>query len=171
MRIIGNGGHASVVREVYAAMQAHPDFRWIYDDCIFIAVGDNAVRKREAEAIAVPMLARIPNPFATLIHPSAVVSSSATIGEGSVIMAGAVVQAGAEIGKHCILNSGCVVDHHCILRDYVHIAPGAHLCGGVEVGEGALVAVCVGVAPNTKIAAWSLVKARKIEIWYPAPTA
>ena len=144
-RIIGDGGHAKVVRE---CISARGD--------TFIAVGDNRARKREAEAHQ--------GPFAVMVHPSAVVSPKADIGDGTVIMAGAVVQAGALIGRHCIVNTCASVDHDCVLEDYVHIAPDAHLCGNVRVGEGTLVAVGASIAPNTKIPAWSIVKASRLQI-------
>ena len=150
MKIIGDGGHAAVVREIINPYA--PDRGYA-----FVAIGDNAARKREIEALKGYLLD-------TLIHSKAVVSPDAEIGAGTVIMAGAVVQAHAKIGIGCIINSGATVDHHCILEDYVHIAPGAHLCGNVHVGEGTLVGVGVGIAPNTTIPAWSLVKARRLEI-------
>lgn len=123
------------------------------DDGWIIAVGDNVARKSEAE--------RIGGTFGVAIHPSAVVSPSARIGDGTIIMAGAVVQAAAVIGRHCIINTGASVDHDCVLEDFVHIAPGAHLCGWVDVGEGALVGVGVGIEPGVIIPAWSIVKREK----------
>ena len=145
MNFIGNGGHASVLLEF-----AIPQNAWI------IAVGDNRTRKLMAETKD--------QEWGVMIHPSAVVSPSAKIGVGTVIMAGAVVQANARIGRHCIINSCASVDHDAVVSDYAHIAPGAHLCGHVEVGEGALVGAGVCVAPMGKIPAWTLVKARKLEM-------
>ena len=147
VNIIGDGGHASVIREMAAGRI----------EGAFVAIGDNAARKREAEALQGYR-------HAILIHPSAVVSPSAAIGAGTVIMAGVIVQTAARIGEHVILNTGCTVDHSCVIGDYAHIAPGAHLCGHVEIGEGTLVGVGVGIAPGCKIPAWSLVKARRLEI-------
>jgi len=148
MKIIGNGGHARVIA---AMLDGNTE------DGTVIAVGDNAARKREAETHA-------GGTFPILIGAGVFVAKSVMVGEGTVIMSGAVIQAGARIGKFCIINTGASVDHDCVLGDYVHIAPGAHLCGHVEVGEGTLVGVGVGVAPGCKIPAWSLVKARRLEI-------
>jgi acetyltransferase EpsM len=147
--ILGNGGHASVIRSFYK------------DEGGIVAIGDNATRKRvvlEHEGMRPPML------YAKAIHPSAIIAEGVPIGIGTVIMAGVILQTGARIGRHVILNTGCVVDHDCVIGDYAHIPPGAHLCGGVEVGEGALVGVGVGIAPGCKIPAWSLVKAARLEI-------
>lgn len=158
IRIIGNGGHASVVRDVIAAIFGRNDLTIDFE---FVAIGDNRIRQREAEKLTKPIYA--------LIHPSAVISPSAKIGVGTIVMAGAIVQANVTIGKHCILNSNSVVDHGCTLEDYVHIAPGAHLCGGVRVGEGSLIGVGVGIAPLAEVPPWSLVKARSWEV-VPLPS-
>jgi acetyltransferase EpsM len=150
VKIIGDGGHAAVVRDLLMGMNFTESYA-------VIAVGDNAARKREAESLQGYL-------FASIAHPTAWISPSAQIGAGTVIMAGVVVQANARIGKHVILNTSCSVDHGCVIGDYAHIAPGAHLCGHVEIGDGALVGVGVGIAPGCKIPAWSLVKARRLEI-------
>jgi len=151
MKIIGGGGHGAVVRDLVARLTTERE------GSSFIAVGDNMARKKEAEA-------RSHDYFDSLVHPLACVSPSARIGAGTIVMAHAVIAARAVVGKHCIVNHGATVDHDCVIGDYAHIAPGAHLCGNVEIGEGALVGVGVGIAPGCKIPAWSLVKARRLEI-------
>ena len=150
MKIIGNGGHAAVVRDVARFLAHEPDGH-------FIAVGDNRSRQREAR--------RRPRArFVILIHPWAYVAPDVKIGAGTIIMAGAIVQPTCVIGRHVIVNTNSVVEHHCRIGDFVHIGPGAHLCGGVKVGTGALIGVGVGIAPGAKIPAGSLVKARRLEI-------
>ena len=114
MKIIGDGGHAAVLKDF-------PVPHGVAEGLI-IAVGDNLTRKRianEQEGMRPPIV------YAKLVHPLACVSPSARIGVGSVVMAYAVIAANAVIGKHCIVNHGATVDHHCIIGDYAHIAPGA----------------------------------------------
>ena len=160
MIIIGDGGHARVVRELLDELTP----KWTLDACgwklsddyVVIAIGDNAARKRKAETTK--------GEFPYFIHPNAIISPSADIGEGSVVMAGAIIGPNAKIGRFCIVNHGATCDHDCVIGDYAHIAPGAHLCGNVFVGEGTLVGVGVGIGPNTTIPAWSLVKAARLEI-------
>ena len=159
IKLIGDGGHAKVVREVISA--EFPAWklavnRWFGPDYVFIAVGNNYHRRKEAH------ISR--GPFITLIHPKAYVSPTAYIGKGTIVMAGAVIQANVRIGEHCIINTGASVDHDCVLGDFVHVAPGTHLCGGVEVGDGCLLAVGLGFAPNSKIPPWSFVKAKGIHV-------
>ena len=156
LHIQGDGGHASVVRDILRHPERYPA------TSAFIAVGDNAARKREAERLK-------DFDFVVAVHHSAIVSPSASIGDGTVVMAGAVVQAGARIGRHVILNTGCSVDHGCVVEDFAHIAPGAHLCGGVRVGEGALVGVGVGLEPGCIVPAWHIVK-RERYVVQPVPS-
>lgn len=134
--MIGDGGHAKVIKD-------------INPDAYVIAIGNNRIRKKVA-------LEHGNERFDIVIHPTAWVSPRARIGEGTVVMAHAVIQAGAIVGMHCIVNSGATLDHDCKVSDFAHIAPGAHLCGGVKVGEGALVGVGEGVMPGAVIPAWTI---------------
>ena len=159
IRIIGDGGHAKVVREVIVA--AFPAWKlklnkWFGPDYVFVAVGNNYHRRKESR--------KSNGPFIKLIHPTAYISPSAHIGMGTIVMAGAVIQANAVIGQHCIINTGASVDHDCVIEDFVHVAPGAHLCGTVCVGEGAMIGTGVCVAQNAKIPSWTLLKARRLEL-------
>lgn len=142
--MIGDGGHAKVISSFFPTARV-------------IAIGDNRVRKEVADKVSRHL-------WDCAIHIRAIIDPGAEIGCGTVILEGAIIQTGVKIGKHCIINAGAVVCHDCVLEDFVHIAPGAHLCGNVHIGEGTLVGVGVGIAPNTVIPAWSLVKARRLEI-------
>lgn len=108
-----------------------------------IAIGNNAVRQRIAEAYDLT--------WTTVIHPSAVVSPSAQIGAGTVVMPGAVINADAKVGEHCIINSGAIVEHDNILGNYVHISPNAALGGTVSVGEGTHIGIGACVRNNIHI--------------------
>ena len=122
---------------------------------LIISIGSNQIRKALANKYNVK--------YATLIHPSAIVSPNSKIGEGTVIMQSAIIQAFAKIGKHCIINTGSSVDHECIIDDFVHISPHATLCGNVHVGEstwigaGAIVIQGVKIGKNCIIGAGSVV--------------
>ena len=149
MRVIGDGGHAAVVRDVMSGrldLQAN----WC-----FVAVGDNAARKREAEKLKGEY-------FPVLVHPSAVVAEDTKLCPGVVVMAGAVIQPRVCIGSHAIINTGATVDHDCVIGDFAHIAPGVNLCGGVVVGEGALVGVGSCAVPVAEIPAWCVVPAGSV---------
>ena len=145
IKIIGNGGHAKTV----SAMVKNSNT--VKGDWKFIAIGNNKIRKRKAEAF--PKGTK----FAIVSHQAVTASGNTQVGEGTVVMPGTVIQPGCIIGKHVILNTSCSVDHDCIIGDYAHIAPGVHLCGGVKVGEGALMGVGSCAVPNAVIKSWSLV--------------
>ena len=140
--ILGNGGHAAVLMEAlegqhryfwaahnHVEAQIHPG---LSKSDLALGMGRRSVRKNVAAMYSA-------HSWATIIHPSAIVSKSAKIGEGAQIMAGAIIQAGATIGRHAIINTGAQVDHGCVVGDFAHICPGAVLCADVVVEEGAMV--------------------------------
>lgn len=100
-----------------------------FDDVV-IAFGDNALRYSWIERAMASSLE-----LATVIAPSASVSSHAHLGPGTVVMPQAVVNVGAKIGSCGLINTGSSVDHDCVLGDAVHVAPGARLGGDVTIGD------------------------------------
>ncbi len=101
--------------------------------------------------------------FATVVHPSAVLSRSAALGEGAQVMAGCIVQPGARVGANSIVNTHASVDHDCRIGESVHIAPGVTLSGSVEIGDcshigtGAVVIQGVIIGRNSLVAAGAVV--------------
>lgn len=168
--IIGAGGHGRVVADVAEVSGEYSEIAFaddsepiiaprfpIYGDCnwayehigeyvFIVAIGNGSVRQR-----IVQRFKRAGAQFATLVHPSAVISPSAAIGEGSVIMPGVIVNADTRIGNHVILNTSCSVDHDCDIDDYVHISVGARLCGSVCVGESTWIGAGATVVNNVSV--------------------
>lgn len=149
--ILGAGGHGRVCAEI-ASMTGYEEILFLDDGApsdvsvsgkieelekyvpgfdVFVGVGNNGVRRALFERAAAAGA-----DFATLIHPSAVVSPAASVGRGTVIVAGAVVNCGAVIGDGVIVNTCASVDHDCKIGDFTHIAVGAHIAGQADVGEG-----------------------------------
>ncbi len=81
-------------------------------------------------------------PLATVIHPSASVSSAADLQPGSCVLAQAAINAFASMGRACIINTGAVVEHGCRLGEGVHLSPRVALGGNTLVGDCAW--VCIG---------------------------
>jgi len=75
-----------------------------------------------------------PERFATLIHPSAVISSRARLGYGVCVNAFASVGGNVHVGDQVWLGVGCVVGHDTTIGDFSIVAPGAVLSGFVRVG-------------------------------------
>lgn len=73
--------------------------------------------------------------YATLVHPTAVVSPTARFGAGLYAAARSVVTESVTGGAHVHLNIAATVSHDCALGDFVTLAPGAHLAGAVSVGD------------------------------------
>lgn len=118
----------------------------------FIAIGNNAIRKKIVESVD-------KKNYPSFIHPDALISSEAEIGEGTVIMAGAIIQPGSKIGDHVIVNSGVVIDHDCTLENYTQIAPSATLAGSCTLKEGAFMGVNACVIEGLTLGEWSVVGA------------
>lgn len=97
--------------------------------------------------------------FASVLHPSAIVSQHAVTAIGVQIMAGAVVQARARIGENAIVNTGATVDHDCSIGAHVHLAPGVTLSGSVQVGDETHVGAGATVIQGVRIGARSTVAA------------
>lgn len=157
LAIVGAGGHGKVVADAAARMDGWSSIVF-YDDervgrrvaeqwevvgsieelekqpgayaaCI-VALGDNKRRLEISKKLIV-----LGFELATIIHPSASISSFSTIGNGSAILANAVVNIDAQVGLACIINTSSVVEHDCVLADGVHICPGSALAGNVAIGS------------------------------------
>lgn len=102
--------------------------------------------------------------FATVIHPSAVVSSYAIIGEGCQIMAGAVIQPCSVIGNNTIINSRASVDHDCVIGEHSHLAPGVTVSGGVTIGNAVHLGVGASVIQGVTIGSNSLIGAGSVVV-------
>lgn len=105
------------------------------EDDFFIAIGENATRKKIFRKLAEKNLHPV-----NAIHPSAVIDPSATLApNGIMVAANAVINPLAKIGVGAICNTSCIIEHECIVGDFAHIGPGAVLCGNVKVGNNTFV--------------------------------
>jgi acetyltransferase EpsM len=166
--LIGGGGHAMVVGE--AAVAQGYEVVGFYDDDPkagvvmlapylgnfheierlgdvprIIAVGDIGARRE--------LIERVGGPFATVVHPSAIVSPSAELGGGVFVGPLAVLHARARVGDHTILNTASIVEHDCALGTNVHVAPTAALGGGVRVGPDTLFGLGAKALPGARVGA------------------
>ncbi|MGD6815520.1 acetyltransferase [Metabacillus sp. 84] len=178
--IIGNGGHSKVIQEM-ASLSDQYEVIAILDDCVteikmienivhgpsaivneftqqetkfFIAIGDNSARQRVYQKLRLA-----DHQYATLIHPSAIISQSASIGFGTAVMPNSVINADARVGSHCILNTGSIIEHDSLLHDFVHISPNSTLTGSVKIGTGVHIGASATVIPGKEIGVWTVIGA------------
>lgn len=169
--LIGNGGHAKVVKEIIELSDEYELKGYLTDDIteydkeenliydnlknihlykakylFHIAIGNNHIRKKLFNKIKISI-----EQFPVLKHPSAIISSSAKIDNGTVIMANSVINAETSIGMHNIINTGSIIEHDNLIKDYVQISPNSTLTGGVEVGEASQIGASATVLPTLKI--------------------
>ena len=177
--IVGAGGHAKVVIEIFracgttiagcideAAREPVLGVPLLGGDSVlaslaaagasraFVAVGDNALRKRLTERVVSAGFA-----LERAISPRANVSPSAVLDAGVAVMAGATINALAVVGTGAIVNTNASVDHDCSVGAFAHCAPGVNLAGCVTVGEGAFLGVGVTAIPGVRVGEWTIVGA------------
>lgn len=94
--------------------------------------------------------------FATIIHPTAIVSEFCEVGEGVIITPNAKISPNVKIGNFVtLLGSG--VGHDSIIEDFCTITGNCSINGYVTLGEGAFIGSNSCIAPGKKVGAWSLV--------------
>ncbi len=79
--------------------------------------------------------------FATIVHPSARVSTTSSVGDGSIISVGAIIASHVRIGRHVLVNRGAIIGHHTEIGDVASIMPGANIAGSCSIGAGAYVGI------------------------------
>jgi len=111
----------------------------------------------------VTRLAALELPWATVIHPGAIIGPNVSIGEGTYVGPGAVVTVNVRIGQFATINTHCQVAHDDVLGSFVTLHPDVHLAGnvtvadGCELGTGAVVIPGVTIGPGAVVGAGAVV--------------
>ena len=145
------------------------------DAQVVVCVGsprDYGVRARLVRRFGLPE-----QRYATVVHPTAVVSRSSTVGPGSVLLAHTVLTASVRVGAHVAVMPQVVLTHDDTVADFATIASGVRLGGGVRLGTGAYVGAGALLREYTSVGAWSLVGAGSTvlgdvppgEVWVGSP--
>lgn len=114
--------------------------------------GNYVSRPRLVERLGLP-----PERYATIVHPTASVSSTSRIGPGSVLLAHTVLTAAVTVGSHVAVMPHVVLTHDDAVGDFATIASGARLGGDVHVGRCAYVGAGALVREQRSVGAGSLV--------------
>ncbi|HCU92564.1 MAG TPA: acetyltransferase [Actinobacteria bacterium] len=114
---------------------------------------DNYVsRPRIVEKLGLP-----PERYATIIHPSASVSSTSRVGPGTVLLAQAVLTAAVTVGSHVAIMPHVTLTHDDVIGDFATMASGVCLGGNVHVGRCAYVGAGALVREHRSIGSCALV--------------
>ena len=119
-----------------------------------IAIGDNSRRLAIADQMKLP--------WATVVHPTAVVDASVQLGVGVLVLAGAVIQVDALIGEHAVVNDNATIEHDCCVAPGAHISCNACLTGGARVGRGAMIGAAAVLLPNISVGDFAAVGAGSV---------
>jgi len=96
--------------------------------------------------------------FATIIHPSSVISANAEIGEGNIIYPFCVIGSNAAIGRCNILTSFSFISHDCRVGCNNFFST-AGLAGNVVVGDSNFFGIRATVVPSTQIGSNNIIQA------------
>lgn len=91
-------------------------------------------------------------PFATLVHPSAIIDASCRLGPGTAIYPGCVLDMDAEVGANALLNAGCVIAHHSKVGAGCFLSPAVSVAGFVSIEPGCVLGIGTVVIDNVRIA-------------------
>jgi len=120
------------------------------------ALGALGTTKRRA---FIEQVAAMGMPFATLVHPTARVSSRAVLEAGCFVSAGCVVSTRTHLEPHVFVNRGALIGHHVHIGAYSSIQCGANIAGNVTVGEGAYVGMGAVVLDKLTVGSHSVIGA------------
>lgn len=114
--------------------------------------GDYVSRLRIVTELGLP-----PERYATILHPSAAVSSDSSIGPGSVLLAHVALTSAVRVGAHVAIMPHVTLTHDVVIDDFVTIASGVRLGGGVQVRRAAYLGAGAIIGEHLTIGQYSLV--------------
>lgn len=95
--------------------------------------------------------------FATVIHPSSIISKSAKIGKGVIVKPGALISSDALVENNVSIEEYAIIGHDSVIHKHAQISSFVMIAGHCEVGEGTYIAISVPVRDTVKIGAHSVI--------------
>lgn len=108
------------------------------------------------------MIERVERPgvrFATLIHPSVIMTRWTSLGEGTVITAGCILSNNVTVSNHVHINPNGTIGHDVTIEAFASLAPGVLISGNVMIHEGAYIGTGANIIEKKTVGAWSIVGA------------
>jgi len=131
--------------------------KYLDDEDVYFLYGLISPRYREK---SLPKLLDLKIPterFATIIHPTAVVSKFAKIGYGVSIQPFVSVGPNVTIGNHVQIYAQSLIGHDSSLSDYSYVANNACVGAFVELHQGAYLGTNCSTLERIKIKKWGFV--------------
>ena len=97
--------------------------------------------------------------FATIIHPSAMVSKSSTIEPGSIVLANSTITANSRLGGFSIVMPSVVITHDDYVGDSCTFASGATVAGHVKIGNSVYVGTGANILERVEIGTGAIIGA------------
>lgn len=94
--------------------------------------------------------------FATIIHPTAVISKYAEIGKGTCIQPFVSVGPNTVIGNHVQIYAQALIGHGAKIDDYSYVANNACIGADVQLKEGAYLGTNATTLEFVKLGKWSI---------------
>lgn len=115
--------------------------------------------------------------YATIIHPTAAISSSSRVGPGSVLLAHVDLTADVVIGRHVAVMPQVVLTHDCQVDDWATLAAGVRVGGSCHIAEEAYIGSGVCLREGTTVGRRALVGMAAVvledvpeeRLWFGAP--
>ena len=94
--------------------------------------------------------------FATIIHPTAVISKYAQLGKGTCIQPFVSVGPNSKIGDHVQIYAQSLIGHGAVIENYSYVANNACIGADVHLKEGAYLGTNATTLEFVKLGKWSI---------------
>src|SRR5687767_4621082 len=103
-------------------------------------------------------------PFATIIHPAAIVSKRSVVGEGTVVAQGSIIGSHARIGRHVLFGRGALVGHRTHIGDFCSVITGCNIAGNNRIGDACYISMGSIIINNLNVGALSVIGAGAVVV-------
>lgn len=90
-------------------------------------------------------------PFATIVHPTAVIEREAELESGVLLYAFAYIGFGVKVSKHSVINVYTYLPHDVLVKECSFLSCGVNVGGNVTIGERTFVGIGATVSDGVNI--------------------